>query len=368
MVIRVCIVTCVLMAAACAQLPAPRAIPQSVIIDTDVGYDIDDAIALAIGLRAHELGYIKIKAITTITGHWIEKAPAFVNTMLAYGGYTTAQIPIGAQQTDAGGCGADDNYAPQTVAALGLVPNVPRSAFPAAVTVLRQTLVAAPNGSVMIVAIGPLTNIAELMQSKADRFGGLTGAALFAAKVSALVTMGGNYPSSPADYNYRCDPGAAAYVFKNNGSVPVIGVGGEFAGDISIGGLYAANLPAKSPVSTAISTFIARGGSFTTGPGNTGRASWDPSAVFYSIVGSEKAPGGAYYDLSANGTNTIAIGPPESNSWSSSPASNHYYVTRGRPIGEYAPVWNSFLYQDYAGPGNAKLGALIGPGLPGGAR
>jgi inosine-uridine nucleoside N-ribohydrolase len=331
------------------QLPPVPATPQAVIIDTDVGYDIDDAIALAIALRAQQLGYIRIKAITTITGNGIDKGPAFVNTMLAYGGFTPAQIPIGAQQTNTGGCGAGDNYASQTVIALGLAPDQPRSSFPTAVTVLRQTLAEAPDGSIMIVAIGPLTNIAQLIQSKADNTSSMTGAALFAAKVSALVTMGGDYPAHATDYNYYCDSGAAAYVFGNNGSVPVIGVGASFADDIYTGGLYASYLPPRSPMAVAISAFIARGAAFSTGPGNTGRPSWDPSTVFYSIAGSGSPPAGSYYTLSPNGTNTVTS-PPERNSWSPSPASNHYYVTRGRPITDYASLWNSLLYQDFAAP------------------
>jgi inosine-uridine nucleoside N-ribohydrolase len=349
MLTRVCIAICGLAAAGCAQLPLPPApsTPQPVIIDTDVGYDIDDAMALAIAFRAQKLGYLDIKAITTITGNGLDSAPSFVNTMLAYGGYTTSQIPIGAQQTNTGGCGADDNYAGQTVNALQLTPNQPRSAFPAAVSVLRQTLAAAPDGSIMLITLGPLTNIAQLMQSPADRSSNMTGAALFAAKVSSLVAMGGAFPTNPADYNWRCDATSAAYVFANNGQVPIVAVGGEVADSINIGGLYATNLPANSPIAKAIPFFISHGGGFSSGSANSGRTGWDPSAVFFGIAGTRAASGGPYYKLSPSGTTTITVNP-ESNAWVASPASNHYYVMKVRPYTDLGAILNSMLYEDYA--------------------
>src|SRR5207253_1578744 len=75
-------------------LPAPPPTPISVIIDTDVGYSLDDAIGLAAALRAQQLGYFSIKAITTSTN--ASRAAGFVEMMLAHGGLTTYDIPIGA--------------------------------------------------------------------------------------------------------------------------------------------------------------------------------------------------------------------------------------------------------------------------------
>ena len=56
-------------------LPAAPGTPLNVIIDTDIGSDLDDAHAVAEALRLRQLGYFRIKALTSST--WLDKAPRF---------------------------------------------------------------------------------------------------------------------------------------------------------------------------------------------------------------------------------------------------------------------------------------------------
>src|SRR4051794_17116460 len=210
-------------------LPPPPATPTPVIIDTDVGTDLDDAMALGIAFRAQQMGYLRIKAITTSNS--LDKAPSFVHTMITYAGYTLAQIPIGAYKGVNFCSGEGDNYAAQTTVALGLVPNASRATFPDALTVLRATLAAAADSSVVIITLGGHGNIAALMQSPADGISPATGAQLWNQKVLRLVAQGGGQPPSAATtsytspswgYNYHCDGAASAYMLSHNGNVPII--------------------------------------------------------------------------------------------------------------------------------------------------
>ena len=65
------------------------------------------------------------------------------------------------------------------------------SQVPDALTVYRQALAAAPNGSVTLVSVGFATNILDLLVSRGDAFSPLDGRQLIAAKVTKMVMMGG---------------------------------------------------------------------------------------------------------------------------------------------------------------------------------
>lgn len=89
-----------------------------------------------------------------------------------------------------------------------------------AVEFLAETL---GKGGVSVIALGPLTNLAELIKKDSQAFG----------KIERLVSMGGNFRShgncSPvAEYNYWEDPDAAALVFRTlaeqNGRIEMVGL------------------------------------------------------------------------------------------------------------------------------------------------
>lgn len=79
---------------------------------------------------------------------------------------------------------------------------------PPAVRFLADTLLRQERGSVDIVALGPLTNLARLAAAAPEAFD----------RIGELISMGGSFQShgncSPvAEYNYWCDPDAARIVF-----------------------------------------------------------------------------------------------------------------------------------------------------------
>jgi inosine-uridine nucleoside N-ribohydrolase len=327
--------------------------PIPVIIDTDVGSDLDDAYAIGIALQAQHLGYLSIRAITT--SNMVDKAPAFVYALLAHDGRNSARIPIGAFQGTNFCAGEDDTYAAQTLAALKSARIVGRADFPSATTVLRQTLAATADGSMTIITIGGQSNIALLMQSQPDQYSNLSGADLWRQKVARMIAFNSPYPGPPTqwDYNSHCDAAATAYVYQNNGAVPIIG--NQRPPTINIGGCYDGTgagcttaMSENNPLRLATDYFISHKGGFSKGAANAGRPAWDPSTILFAMVGTDFAQGGAWFGLSVNGTLTVTgLGYEQRNTWSTTRQSGHYYVTLPRPYTDYASILNGLLF-DYA--------------------
>lgn len=125
-----------------------------------------------------------------------------------------------------------------------------------------------------------MTNIAEVLKSKADDTSPLSGPDLIAAKTRELVVMGGTYPSG-WEYNFGDhDPESTAYVLKNwPKSVPITYSGFELGIDINSGQGLEMNTPPDSPILAAYQWYVGRG--------STVRPSWDPITTLYGILGIE---------------------------------------------------------------------------------
>ncbi|MDQ7906016.1 nucleoside hydrolase [Phytohabitans sp. ZYX-F-186] len=170
--------------------------PEKILLDTDIGSDIDDAVCLAY-LLAHP--GCDLLGITTVTGEAGKRA-MLASALCRVAG---ADVPIrpGAETTLAGA------PSPQALAhqadRLGGWPH--ETEFPAgdAVDLLARTVRAHP-GEVTLLTIGPLTNAALLFDRHPD----------VAGLLKALVLMGGRYTTEgKPEWNLRCDPAAAARVF-----------------------------------------------------------------------------------------------------------------------------------------------------------
>lgn len=185
---------------------------RKVIIDCDPG--IDDALALMLALASPEL---EILGITVVCGNVPTKTGAEnALKILDWMGRTDIPVYLGMEQplirdyvdaSDTHGLdGLGESYYPS-------VTDVrPR---PDAVSFLRETL--KTNENVSIIALGPLTNIARVISDAPECLSGL----------DELVSMGGNYKShgncSPvAEYNYWCDPHAAAAVYEAFETLPLL--------------------------------------------------------------------------------------------------------------------------------------------------
>ncbi|HVN03616.1 MAG TPA: nucleoside hydrolase [Bryobacteraceae bacterium] len=190
--------------------------PVRIIFDTDMGNDVDDALALA-ELHAFESrGEARLLAVTiTKDNRW---APVFVDLLNTY--YGRPDIPIGMVKhgkTPDGG-----NYT-RAVATMQGADGAPlyrhaiteQSDLPDAVLLLRKTLAAQADASVVIVQVGFSTNLARLLDSQPDDFSPLSGRELAARKVRLVSIMGGEFRAGRhTEYNIVMDIPAAQKLFR----------------------------------------------------------------------------------------------------------------------------------------------------------
>lgn len=185
---------------------------KQIIFDTDIGMDCDDAAALGILLNAHKRGECEILAITASTGR--DGATATVNAICDY--YGVNDIPMGRMKRMLR-CDGVNNYARAVMEKYG-TEDVETDAVP----LLRKTLAEAA-GKVSVIAVGPLSNLEELLKSKADEFSPLCGAELVKEKVDKLYVMIGSFPQNFGgkrfrEWNLLQDVPAARYVIENWGT------------------------------------------------------------------------------------------------------------------------------------------------------
>ena len=169
-----------------------------ILLDTDIGSDIDDALALAYLLRQPRC---ELLGITTVSGE-PDKRAALADAVCRAGGRDDVPIHVG---TDSPLLGSQHQpHAPQAEAlAAGRWPHRTFGKDNTAIGFLRDTIRARPGG-VTLLCIGPLTNIALLFALHPEMPSLLKG----------LVMMGGWYFDRPQpEWNIRCDPHAAARIF-----------------------------------------------------------------------------------------------------------------------------------------------------------
>lgn len=189
-----------LVASALTALAAQR--PTPIVLDTDIGGDIDDAFALALVLHSPELD---LRAVTTVSGDTAARA-RLAAKMLAVAGRTG--IPVAA------GVPGSPMDAPQTRWAEGF--SSPDLVSQNAVELMRSEIDRAP-GKLVLVAIGPLTNVAALLRQDPEE----------KQKIHEIVLMGGSirrgyYPGSgpTPEYNIAADPAASQTVFS--AGIPIL--------------------------------------------------------------------------------------------------------------------------------------------------
>jgi inosine-uridine nucleoside N-ribohydrolase len=167
-----------------------------VILDTDIGSDIDDAVALAYLLSQPRCDLV---GITTVSGQPLQRAQ-MASAICRNVGRDDVPIHSGCPQALLVDIRQKD--APQAAA----LPKWPhRADFPpnTAIDFLRQTIRANP-GQITLLAIGPLTNIGLLLATEPDIAGLLKG----------LVLMCGQFIGAmKGEWNAINDPHATAIVY-----------------------------------------------------------------------------------------------------------------------------------------------------------
>jgi inosine-uridine nucleoside N-ribohydrolase len=172
----------------------PKKIP--ILVDTDIGTDIDDAFALALVARSPEL---ELLGVTTVSGDTHARARLAARLLWEAG---LRRVPVVA--------GEPGRPLPMEQTRWAKNFRSPQLRPGTAVDFLDATLRRLP-GTTTIVAIGPLTNVAALFQKDPA----------IVKKISQIVLMGGSIyhgygddPTPVAEYNIAADPAAAQKVFS----------------------------------------------------------------------------------------------------------------------------------------------------------
>ncbi len=205
-----------LLFASCSQKQASEV--SNIIFETDMGNDIDDALALDMLYKYMDQGKANLLAITL---NKEGTAPAeFLDIMGTFYGYP--DVPVGIIKGGAD-CETDAiNYAKAVVGmkAEDGSPLFARSHgdyenYPEAHKLYRKILSEMPDNSVTVVSVGFSTNLQRLLETEADEYSELNGRELVAKKVRLLCTMAGNMVNPEhAEYNVFKDIPAAKYVFE----------------------------------------------------------------------------------------------------------------------------------------------------------
>ena len=175
---------------------APAQSPVPVIFDTDLGNDVDDVLAIGVIHALESRRECRLLAVTLTKDHRL--APRLADGLNHF--YGRGEIPIGI--CSSGVTPEVGKYLPMIETRDGANWRYPHdltegSSPPSAVEVLRRTLAAAEDQSVVIVQVGFSTNLAQLLRSPADEISPLAGPALVKRKVKLLSLMAGAFRLIP---------------------------------------------------------------------------------------------------------------------------------------------------------------------------
>ena len=291
----------------------------NVLFDTDLGPDCDDTGTLAMLHALANLGEARILGIgVTVSNPWSAATVNAINTW-----YRRPDLAIGTLKDS--GFLLDSPYT-ETVAKN--FPNDLQSGTnaPDALAVHRKMLAVEPDGSVTLVAVGPLRNMRHLLHSPADAVSSLAGRALIAAKVKTLVVMGGRFPNG-REWNIEQDP-ASAQAVVDGWPTDIVFSGGEVGDDIATGNSLSSNTPPGNPVRRAYEIHVGA---------NQNRPSWDQTAMLFAVRGTADG----LFGLSAPGT--VAIAGNGDNTFAPFSAGRHRYLVKQKSDAEIAGVIEALM-------------------------
>jgi uncharacterized Ntn-hydrolase superfamily protein len=311
-------------AALAHEAKGPRAATQAksaddrvrLIFDTDMGNDIDDALALGVIHALQSRGECELLAVTLSKDN--EFAAPFVNLVNTF--YGRGQVPIGVVKD--GKTPEDSKYIRLPAEATSengaqRYPHQLRSGknAPEAVGLLREVLTSQPDHSIVIAVVGFSTNLARLLDSSGDARSPFPGRELVARKCRLLVMMAGMFSDEnrEKEYNVHIDLEAAKKVFADC-PTPIVASGFEIG--------QAIKYPAASiehdfgyvkhhPLREAYELYQKM---------PYDRETWDLTAVLYAV-----RPDRGYFGLSQPGT--IGVDEHQITRFVPSNEGRHRYLT-----------------------------------------
>lgn len=272
--------------------------PVQVIFDTDISGDVDDVLALAMLHTLADRGECDLRAVTIskinpLTGPFTDATNTF---------YGRGDIPIGVTRNAQK---RESRYLKLIKEKQGDQSRYPHDIssnqqLPDAVPLLRKTLAASADGSIVIIQVGLAANLADLVESKADEFSPLSGSELIRRKVKLVSVMAGAF--EPIEGNTRFleanvrngIQSMQRFVRQWPLSTPVVWSGFEIG--------IAVRYPRESIARdfNYVKHHIVREAYLLHSGPEHDRPSWDLTSVLYAV-----RPHDGYFDLSEPGKVTV---------------------------------------------------------------
>jgi purine nucleosidase len=267
-----------------AQESTPTPPTEKIVLDTDIGDDIDDAYALALIVS---LPNAKLLGVTTTFGETQKRAELAAKLLHVYG---RDDVPVYAGRVGSAKMGRQYTWAEGF--------RSPSLKSGEAVLFLKNTIDKNP-GQVTLVGIGALTNIGDLL----TRFPEVK------PKIKRIVIMGGavylgyNNQAPPVpEWNIKCDPPAAKIVYGSG--VPLVMAGLEVTTMMQFDAerqkrLFAAGTPMTDALAALTNIW-----------GNGTPTQFDAVAAAYALGYSFSDKEERHIEVNDNGLTRITDGPP----------------------------------------------------------
>ena len=280
---------------AVADVTAPQR-PVPIIFDTDMGNDVDDALALGVIHALESRGECKLLGVTLTKDHKLS-AP-YVDLVNTY--YGRGEIPIGVVKD--GPTKGDSKFTVLAEAKDNGKLRYPHDLTdgndaPDATHLLRELLAKAEDNSVVIAQVGFSTNLARLLDSGPDSISDLNGHDLIAKKVRLISIMAGAFNMIDGrihrEYNVVKDI-PAAQALADRWPSPIVWSGYEIGLSIrypAISILNDYNYVEHHPLAEAYQLYS---------PTPHERPTWDLTSVLWAV-----RPDRGYFDLSPAGKVTV---------------------------------------------------------------
>jgi purine nucleosidase len=271
--------------------------PVPLIFDTDICGDCDDVLALGMIHALQSRGLCTLLAVTISVDH--DLAAPFVDAVNTF--YERGDIPIGV--VGKGGVIEKSEF-------LSLVAEqdsgrfryrhdlVSNESAKDATALLRATLAGQADHSVVIAQVGFSTNLARLLDSRADASSPLTGRELVERKVKLLSLMAGAFQPIEGnrrylEYNIVKDV-ASARILAERWPTAMVYSGFEIGIALPYPAVSIERDYSYVPHHPLAEAYIRRN------PPPHNRPTWDLTSVLYAVL-----PDRGYFDVSPRGTVTV---------------------------------------------------------------
>lgn len=264
--------------------------PLLIIFETDLGNDIDDVLAMDMLYKYADEGKIKLLAINSNKANtYSYRMIHLLNNWYGYPDISFGKVALAGNDTAF-------NYAEAVCdfkidGKLVFNKTKQKTPVPLAAEVYRKILSKQADHSVIIISTGFSTNLAKLLETKADKISKLSGEALIAKKVKFLSVMGGNFQDDTfQEFNIVQDISAAQKVFSS-WPTPIVCSPFELGARIT----YPANSIENDFKWTLHHPMVIAYKNYLKMPYD--RPTWDLTSVLYAVEGRSD-----YFDESLKGT------------------------------------------------------------------